>query len=265
MNNEKISSKMISDPVQYGGIPLNNTLDLPYDSAAPNLLSYESTLSSVMPYADPEQCCPHTGNHTGERFDTPTMDDFLKDYIICVGKSEIAKTMYHEITGDTLLKGGSIRWWADNDIVAKSIYPHLYNGKLEEWCQQMVDGDICPKTAPRMLKILKDPTKLTLMRVDGCVCTYPAKKVQAAFTAMEGQTTDNLTRFKNLQAVQATLKDPVSDQMKKEIEKIAALAPKSDSSAPVIVQTMVNHDDARARALLNNSVAGVRVSILPSF
>ena len=265
MNNEEISATMITAPVQYGGIPLINILDLPYDSAAPNLLSYESTLTKVMPYADGEQCCPHTGNHTGEKMNTPTMDKFLKEYCTCVGHSELAKTLYHEATGDSLLKGGSIRWWADNDIVVKSIYPHLFNGKLIEWCEAMVERDLCEKTAPRMLKMLKNPTTLTLLRLDGCISSFPATEVQANFTEMEGQTIEYLTGYKNLKAMEGILNDPISAAMRKEIEKIASLAPKSDSTAPAISQEIIQHTDARARALLNNPIAGVRVSILPNF
>lgn len=80
MSNEEISAAVITEPVQYAHIPLVNVLDINNDSCSPNIVAYEETLSKVMPYADHDPCCPHTGCHTGEAMNTPILKEFYNDY-----------------------------------------------------------------------------------------------------------------------------------------------------------------------------------------
>ena len=70
LDNEGISSVLISDATEYGHIMLKDVFEINCDSVAAKLLSFKSTVSPLMPYADLDQCLPHTGNHSGDAYDT---------------------------------------------------------------------------------------------------------------------------------------------------------------------------------------------------
>ena len=107
--NKEIIAVLITTVSTDVRVPLTNVLCIGNDDCSPNSLNYEN-LEPIMPYSDHEKCSPHTGNHVGGNFDTPTLDDFLKDYNVMVSKSNYAKVYYKEVTGHTLnTNGGSIR------------------------------------------------------------------------------------------------------------------------------------------------------------
>ena len=134
VDNVGISACLVTDVATEGQINLNDVLDINCDSAAPNLLAYESTLSKVMPYADLDPCLPHTGQHVGDEMHSPELDELVKDYNTVV-VSNYARKYYQQVNGHSLEKNvGSIRWWAKNVVIRSSIHPHLADGGLMGGC-----------------------------------------------------------------------------------------------------------------------------------
>ena len=116
VNNLQISSMLIQILATILRVSLECILAFMYDSASPNIKANKDTLHHVCQSADSEQCCPHTGSHVGEHFETPVYDDFLKEFNTALATPGRARALFVSTTHHKLFHGASGRWWYDNDI-----------------------------------------------------------------------------------------------------------------------------------------------------
>ena len=143
-------------------------------------------------------------------------------------------------------------------MVKTSIHPHLASGEITQWLQKLTGLDLCEKTAGRLLKMVQNPTKMTLLELESLMRSTAATIVQSHFTAMEGNQFAYMHAYRNLQGALAALRDPLTESVKAEIRGIAQRAPKSASqestAAPAAATGFVDHSDERGRAMLNHSI-----------
>ena len=66
LDHNEIASLLIQANSEVGHVPLANILAVMNDSVSANLSAYKDVLSAACPYADDEQCLPHTGNNAGK-------------------------------------------------------------------------------------------------------------------------------------------------------------------------------------------------------
>ena len=252
MDNEAISSLLVTTVARDGQIPLANVLDIQNDSCSPNIKSYMETTSLMLPYSDMDPCLPHTGGNTGQCFETPTLSELVQAYTQAVGHSKPTRVVFREITGTTLqTKGSSIRWHVENDVIEHCIYPFLENGKLREWVQAMIDQGLCPQSCKKMDNLLASPTKFTLLWLEALVADKGAKKMKAGFTYLEGQTFEYVTGYPKVLEIRESLKSSgwLTADVKAEISRIAAQAPTSATNLPApVTPTIVEHEDPQTES-----------------
>lgn len=276
MINTEISAAIISDITQVALASLLDVLDLNVDSASPNIRSFNETLRVVLPYCDLDPCLPHTGCHTGEALVVPTIREFVKEYNQMVGKSNYAKVFFKEITGEAAFKnGGSIRWWVEEALVERSIFPYLENGKLLQWIEKLKQNELCKASAASMHAMLTNKRKFIILWLEAACVAHCGGPTAAAFTVLEGQDYEYVTGYPKLMEIYELLKNPLNSKLLAEIDKIATRAAElfgtnsSAPSAPAQAQEAPTSPavdgDARLQALLNSPVDKLRVSIHKDF
>ena len=267
VDNLKISSMLIQSLATILGISLERVLAFMYDSASPNIKSNGDTMSSVCPFSDPEPCCPHTGSHVGEHFETPIYDEFLKEFNAALATPGRARTLFISITSCRLYHGASGRWWFDNDIAERSLFPSMSDGSLKRWVVALGENGLCDKTAPRMLGFFTNDTKRTLLWLELAVLALCGKPLKAGWTTLEGDRFEYLRASKTMAKIRAALQSPVTLELKQVVKQIAAAAPRPPTSTTAKKPaTKKKQEDSRLAALLSlKTVVGVCVSILAAY
>ena len=196
------------------------------DSAAPNEASFTNTMSTVCPYADHENCCPHTGNHVGDKFDTPTIHEFMTLFNTALAHSELARSLFRVHCGTRAKhKKSATRWWIENDISECSLFPNLENGNLGNWVDHLIMDGICERSASGMRRILSSPWKKTLLWLELACASLNGKPLKKGFAIMENDFDSYLRAHGLLQAMETCLSHPLTKQLRAEITKIAKVAP----------------------------------------
>ena len=197
----------------------------------------------------------------------PELSELLSHYTVAVGHSKPARSAFLRITKKPLkTKGSSIRWWVENDVVESCIYPFLENGKLLEWVEELRRLELCPQTSKKLHAILTAPAKFALVWLQALVATKGCKQMKASFTVLEGLGWEYITGYPELLKVQGSLKSWKTEPIIAEVRRIAARAPGAGPVPVVDAPEVIDHVDARAKALLNASInnsgdAGIQCSI----
>ena len=104
VQNLQISAVLIQALATILGISLDCVLAFMFDSASPNIKSHGDTMRDVCAFSDNEPCCPHTGSHVGEHYETPVYDDFLKEFNTALANPGRARSLFVSATGHKLFQ-----------------------------------------------------------------------------------------------------------------------------------------------------------------
>ena len=132
------------------------------------------------------------------------------------------------ITGQKLFHGlgASGRWWYDNDIAEKSLFPAIRNGSLDKWVLALLNNGQCEKTAPRMHEFLVNGNKRTLLWLEMSALAICGKPIKAGCTKLEGDTYEYTSAATTLSLVRAALRQlPQSSGCEQRSEKLRQRRP----------------------------------------
>jgi len=146
VDNKQIASLILQAESESGHVALSDILAIMIDSVSANLTACIETFSATLPYADDEQCLPHTNNNAGECFHTPILDLFMGAYNQATAKSHLSLSKFTTATGETAKKKNKgTRWWKEELIKIAAQAPAAV---------QLAETQVPPPTPPLHHNIL---------------------------------------------------------------------------------------------------------------
>jgi hypothetical protein len=122
------------------------------DSVPANGVAVRSLLGTFSSSVD-ILCVPHTLNHVGERFNFPTLDEFLTPFITLVCNDGAAKVLWKNLIGEPVVGFSVTRWYCKAEI-AMQIGAHF--DKLHLFLRTLVDNGIGDSTTSKMMRIYSE-------------------------------------------------------------------------------------------------------------
>uniref|UniRef100_A0A1X7T065 DUF659 domain-containing protein n=1 Tax=Amphimedon queenslandica TaxID=400682 RepID=A0A1X7T065_AMPQE len=166
-----------------------------HDRASVNNVAM-STIKVLYPEVFNVGCFSHTIDHVGEKFKTPTLDEFVTAWITLFSHSPKAKLAWRTQTGKAVKTFSKTRWWSRWEVVNQLLELH---------------GDILPflhthsdqgqATRSKMLSILQDPTKNILLQLEMAVVVDAGKQFLQATYDLEGHGTLVLQCYELIEAI----------------------------------------------------------------
>ena len=120
-----------------------------------------STVKVLYPDVFDVGCFSHTIDHVGERFCTPTLDEFVTAWITLFSHSPKAKLTWHARTGRPVKTFCKTRWWSHWEVVNQLLEVF---GDIQPFLEE--NTDLGPATRSKMLSILHDPSKKTYLMLE---------------------------------------------------------------------------------------------------
>ena len=134
------------------------------DAASANMSAFITVLKAAAPLSN--TCLGHTFGHVGDSLHTPTLDKAIMLYSAATVKSTNSRQVFKSVTGRSAVRKVATRWNTEFDVVEGSLYPAHRDGLLVDWARELVDRKYCAKTAPKLVKLLEEPRKATLLTVE---------------------------------------------------------------------------------------------------
>ena len=141
----------------------------------------------------------------------------------------------------------------------------MSDGSLERWVRALGPAGLCEKTAPRMLDFFTNSAKRTLLWLELTVLAICGKPLKAGWTKLEGDTFEYLYASTTMMHIRAALQSPVTAELKNEVKKIAAAAPRLAAPASKKPAPKKKQDTRLTTLLALKTVVGVKVSILAQY
>ena len=204
----------------------DSVIALMHDRCAVNGRAFRDALALVFPCADDNDCMPHTVMHVGESLAHVTLDELMGLYNTENGHSNYFRQKFRLLTGLTAVKVSGTRWYGTQDAITKSVEPSLNNGKLLEVADWLKDNKYCLKTATKMVALLRDERKLTVLKVEAAVVSSLGIGIKSAGRLLEGDGYSQITGYPVLLHLKAQLESPFTARgLELKLAEIAASAP----------------------------------------
>ena len=148
-------------------------------------------------------CFSHTVDLLGDKFMTPTLDEFISAWVLLFSHSPKSRLLWKERTGKSVKTLSKTQWWSRWEVIDEVM---LLFGDIELFL--MEHDELGPRTRVRMLTILQDPIKRAMLMVemaavvdaggefvkttyalegDGPLVLYCYEQIQAAFESVSVQ------------------------------------------------------------------------------
>ena len=115
-------------------------------------------------------CFSYTLNHVGEKFKTPTLDEFITAWITLLSHSQKTKLAWRARTARAVKTFSKNGWWSHWEVINQLL--ELF-GDIHPFLQ--VHSDLGPATRTKMLSILQDPTKRILLQLEMAIVVDAGK------------------------------------------------------------------------------------------
>ena len=146
------------------------------------------------------------------------------------GKSLYFRKSFVGKTGVTPKKTSSTRWYGDIDAVDCLEVP-LGDGTLVLVLEDMVERDLCKKSAVKALVELRDPRKLTVTQVEAAVVGFVGVEIKVCGRQLEGDGYEQVTGYRALRELQQKLENPLTPALLAKLAIIAVAAPQPAAPA----------------------------------
>ena len=111
LSGEEIARELITVlQVQYG-VSAGTLLAAMHDRASTNTLAM-TTVKVLYPEIVDVGCFSHTLDHVGERFCTPTLNEFVTNWITLFAHSPKVRLAWQTRTGKSVKSCNKTRWWS---------------------------------------------------------------------------------------------------------------------------------------------------------
>jgi hypothetical protein len=198
MCGDEIARELISIPSTELGIPGAKLLASMRDRASTNNVAMR-TMKVVYPHLLDIGCYSHTIDHVGEKFVTPNLDEFGKEWVGIFSHSHKARLLWRERTGRSMATYSETRWWSRWEVLKQAM---LYFGDIEPFLHE---NEVAPAYKGRVLAILNDPQKKSRFQVKLAVVIDVGEQFVKATYSLEGDGPLVFTCFEVLSAVDASI------------------------------------------------------------
>ena len=153
MTGEEIARELVNAlSVEYG-IGVNRLLAAMHDRASANTVAM-TTIKVLYPNLLDIGCYSHTLDHVGERFKTPTLDDFIRLWISLFSHSPRTRFKWKETTGRSMASYSDTRWWSRWEVCSQVLCQF---GDVLPFIQN--NTNFSPATTAKLMQLLGDTQK----------------------------------------------------------------------------------------------------------
>jgi len=239
LDHEELSGELITAIAVTMGLSLVGVLAWMNDAASANMSAFTTVLKAAAPASNQNACLGHTFDHVGDSLNTPTLDKAMVLYSAVSVTSTNSRQVFKSVTGRNAVRKAATRWNTVFDVIGGSMYPAHREGLLLDWALELVERKYCSKTARKLVKMLEDPRKTTLLAVELAVVKLGCSVIPDMTTLIQGGGLEFMTAFADVTAMSLRLQNPITFELKAELERIAAGAPAlriKASKPPLVAQ-----------------------------
>ena len=180
MTGEEIARELVNAlSVEYG-IGVNRLLAAMHDRASANTVAM-TTIKVLYPNLLDIGCYSHTLDHVGERFKTPTLDDFIRLWISLFSHSPRTRFKWKETTGRSMASYSDTRWWSRWEVCSQVLCQF---GDVLPFIQN--NTNFSPATTAKLMQLLGDTQKYTYLQLELAAVVDCGEKFVKATYDLEG-------------------------------------------------------------------------------
>ena len=180
MTGEEVARELLTVLSTELGITSQYLLATMRDRATVNNVAVR-TLQVMYPDALDVGCFSHTLNNTGERFNTPILDEFVRSWISLFAHSAKAKIRWKELTGLPVCSYTETRWWSKCEVIDQLLKVF---GDVEPFLTN--NTDLAPTTRKKLLGFMSDTTKWSTLEFEMSVIVDAGAPLVKATYRLEG-------------------------------------------------------------------------------
>ena len=196
---EEIARELINVLSVTYGVQSKYVLGAMRDRASTNTVAMH-TLKIIYPSVVDIGCFSHTIDHVGERFNTPTLTEFVSSWITLFSHSPKSKLLWKSQTGRSMKSYSSTHWWSKWEVINQIF---LYFGDIKPFLDK--NEDVGPATRPKLLSILNDVHKISMLKIELAATVGWGEPFVKACYHLEGDSPLGLECFEVLDGVIASV------------------------------------------------------------
>ena len=230
LSNQHVSAALVKCICVTFGFTPARVMAWMHDRCGVNGASFRLTLRGVFIGSDDNGCMGHTCMHVGEALGTDCLDDVLAPYNVMNAKSLYFRKTFVRKTGITPKKTSGTRWYGDIGAIGCLEEP-LRDGTFVLVLEDMVERDLCQKSAVKALVELRDTRKLTVMKVEAAVVGFSGVEIKVCGRRLEGDGYEQVTGYSALRELEQKLENPLTPALLAKLAIIAVAAPQPAAPA----------------------------------
>lgn len=130
------------------------------DRASTNNVAMQ-VLKVVYPTTVDVGCFSHTIDHVGEKFDCPTLAQFITLWISLFSHSPKCKMLWRSRTGQSMASYSATRWWSKWEVIKQVM---LSFGDVEPFLRE--NDDVGPALRPKLLALFDVPQTKSKLQME---------------------------------------------------------------------------------------------------
>ena len=199
VSGEELARELISVLSVTYGIRSNMLLAAMRDGASVNSVAIR-TLQVVYPLLIDVRCFSHTIDHVGNRFQTPTLSDFITLWICLFSHSPKTRLLWRSRTNKSMSSYSTTRWWSKWEVIRDVM---LYFADIEPFLRE--NEDLGPNLRSKLLAFFDNPRVTSELRVEiAATVDWGEPFVKACYT-LEGDGPLSFICFEVIEKVKAAI------------------------------------------------------------
>ena len=180
LSGEEIAREVINSLSLEFGVGSEHVLTVMHDCASTNVVAMR-TLKVMYPFAQGNGCFSHTLDRVGERFNTPTLNEFVTYWISLFAHSPKARLLWSQKTGQTVQGYSATRWWSKWKVLNELF--ELF-GDVQSFLNH--ENKFSSSTREKLAGHFSDHQKLNTLKVELAAIVDAGKPFVQATYKLEG-------------------------------------------------------------------------------
>ena len=199
LKGEELAREVLAVLSTIYGIPSDLLLATMRDCSSVNNTAIK-TISIIYPVSVDVGCFAHTLNHVGEKFVSPTLTDFVHNWINLFSHSPKAKLQWRTRVGQSMSNYSTTRWWSKWEVIKMVL---LKFGDIHPFLLE--NEDIGPATRSKLLAFFSDQQKLALLKLEMATLVDWGQPFVSATYYLEGEGPLALDCYETIEKVAASI------------------------------------------------------------
>ena len=199
LTGEEIARELISVLQALYEISVGGLLAAMHDRASNNTVAM-STVKVLYPDILDVGCFSHTLDHVGETFSTPTLNEFVTNWLTLFAHSPKARLAWKSRTGKSVKSYSKTRWWSRWEVIEQMF---VMFGDILLFLED--NSDLGPATHTKTLPILHNPQKKAALMLEMAITVDAGKIFVQTTNNLEGNRLLVLDCFEKLEAVSKSI------------------------------------------------------------